>query len=384
MARVAPGDREAIREFTDGVRALRGFPMEVLAPRELVGLREGLRMLWSMRSGLLPMWRYGMSVAEFARRFSSPVLRRFVEHVFVPEMPAMFAMVVLAQLADGRLGGYRGGSLAFARAVERRYAGLGGEIACRSRVAKVLVENDRAVGVRLADGTEHHADVVVSAADGRSTIFDLLGGKYVDSAIRDRYARWPLFRPLVQASWGVADPLADREHSGAIFLGEPIRYGPLSCAGFHYRICNYDPSLAPPGKTVVQVLMETEWDWWAKLREDKAAYAAEKERLAAALFDRLSRHLPAAAGKVDVTDVATPYTFWRYTLNQRGAYEGWLPTVEATKASVARTLPGLGSFHMVGQWVTPGGGVPPALFIGRHLLQELCRAERRPFTASVP
>ena len=45
---------------------------------------------------------------------------------------------------------------------------------------EILVENDRATGVRLADGTEHHADVVVSAGDGRSTIFNLLAGRYVD------------------------------------------------------------------------------------------------------------------------------------------------------------------------------------------------------------
>ena len=44
---------------------------------------------------------------------------------------------------------------------------------------------DRVVGVRLEDGTEHRADIVVCAADGHRAIFDWLGGKYVDDEIRD-------------------------------------------------------------------------------------------------------------------------------------------------------------------------------------------------------
>ena len=47
-----------------------------------------------------------------------------------------------------------------------------------SRVEKILVEGDQAVGVRLADGSEHRAGRVISAADGYTTIFKMLDGKY--------------------------------------------------------------------------------------------------------------------------------------------------------------------------------------------------------------
>ena len=49
---------------------------------------------------------------------------------------------------------------------------------------KILVENGKAVGVRLEDGTEERADIVISAADGRATIFNMLDGKYVDEKIK--------------------------------------------------------------------------------------------------------------------------------------------------------------------------------------------------------
>ncbi|MEJ1730782.1 hypothetical protein SMA90_31120, partial [Escherichia coli] len=71
-----------------------------------------------------------------------------------------------------------------AEAAERRFLQLGGEMDYRARVTDILVENDRATGVRLADGREQPADVVVSAADGHATIFDMLKGRYVDDTVR--------------------------------------------------------------------------------------------------------------------------------------------------------------------------------------------------------
>jgi len=106
-------------------------------------------------------------MTEFSARFSDPLLRHaFSSVIDTLDLPAVTLMMILAFMHN-RDGGYPvGGSLEFARAIERRYLDLGGEIHYRSRVERILVENDRAVGVRLADGSEHRADVVISAADG--------------------------------------------------------------------------------------------------------------------------------------------------------------------------------------------------------------------------
>jgi phytoene dehydrogenase-like protein len=51
----------------------------------------------------------------------------------------------------------------------------GGEIRCDAPVARILVERQRVTGVRLAGGEEIRADRVVSAADPRHTLLDLVG-----------------------------------------------------------------------------------------------------------------------------------------------------------------------------------------------------------------
>ena len=54
---------------------------------------------------------------------------------------------------------------------------------------------------------------------------------------------------------------------------------------------------------------------------------------------RLEAHYPGLSAQVEMTDVATPYTTWRYTLNWRGVYEGWLPTGSQMMTALPRHCP---------------------------------------------
>ncbi|MGD9146297.1 MAG: NAD(P)/FAD-dependent oxidoreductase, partial [Anaerolineae bacterium] len=384
---LSPADARIVDELIAGGRAMQGLDMSELGlgkPPELMGVLDQLRDMWAMRGLLRHMiGKYNQPVADYVRKVRDPVLRACIERLFLPQVPVYFLFMLLALLADGQMGLIEGGSHDFVRAIEERYNALGGQITYRATVDKILVENDRAVGVCLTDGSEHHADAVVSAADGRSTIFQMLGGRYVNSKIRSRYSSWKTFDPLLMISYGVALEFPDEPPFATILLEEPLTIGSQRVDGMMVRTFNYSPRFAPPGKTVVQVEMETEWDHWNDLQEqDRARYDAEKERVAAEALQRLEAHYPGISAHVEVTDVSTPYTTWRYTLNHKGAWEGWLMTPEAIRTTIERTLPGLSNFYMAGQWVMPGGGVPPCLYSGRHAVQLLCRQDGKPFSTA--
>ena len=156
--------------------------------------------------------------------------------------------------------------------------------------------------------------------------------------------------------------------------------GSSEVAGIFLRILNYSPRFAPAGKTVVQVEFDANWDYWNGLQQqDRAAYEAEKERTADAVLERLEELYPGLSQQVEVANVATPYTIWRYTRNYKGAWGGWLLTGKLITARIERTLPGLRDFYMAGQWVTPGGSVPGGLYSGRHAVQLLCKRDGRRF-----
>ena len=384
-----PEDAQFAEELVAGARAMQGLDMSEVGlgkPPELAGMLDQIKDLWALRRSLrFFTGKYSQPVADYARDAHDARLRAFLGYLFMPEVPVYFVLMLLALLADGEMGLIEGGSLEFVSAIEQRYRQLGGQVAYRATVEEILVETsgqrDRAVGVRLADGSEHRAGAVVSAADGYSTIFKMLGGRYVDDKIRDRYETWPLFKPLLMISYGVARPFPDDPPFVTLALEHPFSIGEQPVEGFFLRIFSYSSRFAPPGKTVVQAELETEWDYWNNLqREARDRYDAEKERVAAEVLQRLERHYPGIASQVEVTDVSTPYTTWRYTLNHKGAWDGWLLTSEAMRAPVERTLPGLDDFYMAGQWVMPGGGVPPCLYSGRHAIQLLCRRDGKTFT----
>lgn len=384
----APEDCRTVDALIAGARAMQGLDMSEVGmgkPPELSSLLGQLKQYWGMRRLLRYMaGPYAKPVAEYVRDLRDPWLRECLKGMFLPEVPVWFLLMLLALLADGQIGLLDGASGDFVRSIEERYKALGGQVAYKATVEEILVEGSRAVGVRLADGSEHRADAVISAADGRSTLFELLGGRYVDAKTEQRYREWPLIRPTVTVSLGVAQTFPDEPWMSIVMLEQPLTVGAEVVRGLAVRIFNYSQRFAPPGKTVVQVSFETGWDFWSRLREDMPRYRAEKERVAAEVLERLEAHYPGIASQVEMIDVATPYTTWRYTRNYRGAYMGWLPTPKALTTQIGRTLPGLDGFYMAGQWVMPGGGVPPTLYSGRHAVELLCHHDGKPFVTASP
>jgi phytoene dehydrogenase-like protein len=124
-------------------------------------------------------------------------------------------------------------------------------------------------------------------------------------------------------------------------------------------------------------MVSTQYDWWATRG---TTYQLEKDRAAERIVAHIDRYLPGTKGNVEMTDVATPLTFWRSARAWRGAFEGWMPASNTLK-HVAKELAGLERFYMAGQWVEPGGGVPVATMSGRHVVEIMCRAMGRPFAA---
>jgi len=110
---------------------------------------------------------------DFAGRLKNPDLRANFSHL--GPFPMARTIELLGLLHSKSAGYVTGGTLALVRPIEKRYLELAVN-QFNSRVAKILVENNKAAGIRLADGTEHRTDYIISAGDGRTAIFEMLGG----------------------------------------------------------------------------------------------------------------------------------------------------------------------------------------------------------------
>lgn len=380
LLRRAPRDAMAIRDFADDVRSLSRFRM--LDPSEGPG-RNWLGLLEDLPR--LPLLRRlsRMSGADYGKRFSDPLLRHFFSSGDIGRMSAIAMLFSLGWMHARNAGYCLGGSQAIVRLIEDRIHRLGGKLRFNTKVAKILVEHGRAVGVQLTGGEAVPADWVISAADGHATLFDMLGGQYVDEARRERYATRPLFSSYLQVSLGLALNLHGQPPMLNLLLDRPLTLDPgteLDHVGF--RFFHFDPTLAPPGKTAVTSLLPTRnYAFWASLREtDPPAYHGEKHRVAEAVIRVLAKRVPGLETAIEVVDVSTPATVIRHTGNWQGTMEGWLVEPGDSWRPLANTLPGLERFLMVGQWVAPGGGLPSGPMTARPAVKAICRADHVPFT----
>lgn len=388
MIEIAPEDKDVIKEFINGIRAYTRFELPVDKAPELYGFVDGLKFIIKMLPSMLSVRKWDLiSTQDFATRFRNPLLREALLLPWLPEFPISFLLMTLAWMHKKVAGYPVGSSLAFSRNIEKRYRDLGGEIYYNKRVMKILIENDRAIGVRLEDGGEHRADYIISAADGNTTIFSMLDGRYADKKIKGYYESLPIFPPLIHVALGVNRSFEEIPHtvSGINF---PLRQ-PITIAGKEWRritvhFDNFDPTLAPAGKTVVKVLLFSDYAYWKSLREDIDRYNAEKEHIADQVVAMLDSRFPGLASKVEMRDVATPITFNRYTGNWQGTFEGWMIIPKTHSLRMSKTLIGLDNFYMAGQWVEPGGGLPPAAFSGRNVVQILCKRDKKPFVTTIP
>jgi phytoene dehydrogenase-like protein len=389
MRSIAPEDSAVIADFVKGLRDATRFSMPLDKPPELYNVFDISRAIFKMtpRTGFMRKWG-SISIQEFSKRFQNPFLRETLPLFFdLPDFPMMAMLMTLAWMHQKVAGYPVGGSLAFSRAIEKRYLDLGGEIHYKSRVAKILVEDNEAAGVKLVDGTEHRSDFVISAADGHATIFDMLDGKYVDDTVNGYYEKLPVFPCLIFIGIGTYRSFDDVP-SDISAINFPMK-SPLTIAGQRIerltaRIHNFDPTLAPEGKTVLTVFFGTVYDYWKELRKNIDVYTSEKEEIAKKIIEALDVRFPGLADKVEMYDVSTPVTFERYTGNWQGSYEGWLVTTKKLQLQMKKTLPGLDNFYMAGQWIAPGGGLPTSVMTGRHVVQMLCHKDRKRFITTVP
>ena len=392
MKELAPEDKEVIEEFTNGIRNCIDFPIPIEKAPDLFNFIDVIKLMRKMLPYLKVFKKWGkVTIQDVVPRFKNPFLREVFPYIFNLQNPPTFPMMaVLMTFAwmHQKMGAYPiGGSLELVRSIERRYLALGGKIHYKSKVVKILVQNNQAVGVRLADGSEHHCDIVISAADGHTTIFEMLDGKFINKKIQNNYNNLPTYKPLVYVGLGVARSFEDIPPTvtGIDFpLDKPIRIGKQERRRMSVQIYNFDPTLAPVGKTLMRVMYPCDYKYWKKLRQNPNRYKSEKENIAEEVIASLNQRFPGLTAQVEMIDVATPITFEHYTGNWKGSFQGWQESTKTLRMRMKKTLPKLKNFYMVGQWVEPGGSIPTSVMSGRNVTQIICKTDKKKFVSYNP
>jgi phytoene dehydrogenase-like protein len=387
----SPPDKEVIADFIDGIRMCLAFdqPSATTPFLSRIGKQVKLAAGFAINGSRMKRWM-NTTCGDFASRFKDPLLNKVFREIWGEKFSMLFMLFTFAYLHNRNAGYPLGGSMPMSKALEDRYKALAGTIHYNKPVKTIITENGRAKGIILEDGTEYHSSRVISAADGYTTIFKMLDGKFTDDKIRKMYDTWPIFPSLIFAGFGVNRRFDDIPKSVSGFgyaLKEPVEIADLTIDQLSVHLYHHDDSMAPEGKSALTVMLNSGYDYWKNLAADRKAYLAKKEEVGKILTALLEQRFPGISAQVEMIDIATPTTFERYTGNWKGTFEGWQITPEnagVVMKPLSQTLPGLNGFYMCGQWVEPGGGLPTGVMSARRLFKRICREDGKKFTATTP
>jgi phytoene dehydrogenase-like protein len=381
----APEDRKMILLLTKGIKKLLNIKLPVGKPPELMNMKDGITAGFQMIPYLRSLIKYvKISNGEFSAKLKNPLLKTAFEQAFIKEQPLLYTIMPFVWRHRKEMGYPKGGSVFIASQIEKRYKDLGGKINFNSKVGKITTENNRVTGIVLENGTKINADIVISAADGRSTIYNLLDGKYKDNKTTERYES-DIFETIDKTFYialGINKDFAAVPHKLYFPLKKSIHVDSLTDLT-HIEITHYcdDQNAAPAGKSLITMMPDAkDWEYWYDLRKaDKAKYDSEKQRIASEIIEALDERFGEIKKNVEMIDIATPASYIRYTGNWTGGQISWKATRKIFGKPTAWQIKNFTDFYMVGQWAAASGGLNNVVMMGNHLTQIICKKENVKF-----
>jgi phytoene dehydrogenase-like protein len=380
---LAPEDAGKIREMCNDMKKS-AFLQPFSDPPGLRKFGQSVKSMFAMMPVMILFMKYGRkSCVEYFNKlgFKNKFLNDSLVGMFGSRDFSALAFIMIFAWFNQKNAGYlKGGSLPFTERMTQRFLSLGGKLTTKSVVTKIMVENNIAKGVALADGTKISADYVISAADGYSTIFGMLNGKYLSRKISEAYEKWELFTPIVQVSFGINRKIESDVPSEMWKITDQEIGKTKTKNGYSFMNYSFDSTMAPEGKTVIVMRFDSEWDLWKDMEPDE--YKKEKAKIESDAKVLLEKRYSGITPYIEVCDIATPLTDVKYTGVWKGSYEGFMPSSKNLMNNLEQTIPGLKKFYMAGQWLFPGGGLPPAGQSGKWAIQFICKEEKTRFKVS--
>ena len=295
--------------------------------------------------------------------------------------PALYALIVEFERRWG-VHYARGGTGALVAAIGSLLERLGGRVHLSAEVDAITVDGGRATGIRLADGTEHRADVVVANADPGHTYGHLLRdtSRRWNPDIRVRRQRpsmslhvlylgadrqWP-DSPLTHHSI-----LMPRDHRTALRTVFGRRRGPVESTAedpflYVHVPSRTEASIAPPGCENMYVLVAA-----PPLAADDHSSPETVEDEAGAVREAVistleERYLPGLREHIVVEHAIGPDHFRDVLNTPRGSAFSLRPTLMQSgwfrPHNRSQDVRGL---YLVGAGTHPGAGVPAVLASGK-------------------
>lgn len=241
------------------------------------------------------------------------------------EDPAITYGIVFSNFMSKGVFTFRGGTDRLVELMEAEMLRNGVEIAKRTRIDQIMVENGHVTGV-VADGQETRARAVVSNSNLKRTLFNMVGEEHfsADFLAEAKKVRLNNSSTQVYLSIKPGETIDESRCGDLLFTSTAEKFDTqkLLSRDITSRTYSFYYPKTRPGVERYAVVASTNAHYsdWAKLSPEE--YEASKKSLIEETLDALEKYVPEIRRKVDWAEAATPLTFERYTLHQEGASFG--------------------------------------------------------------
>lgn len=290
--------------------------------------------------------------------------------------PSQLSFIYWATMLTGYLvdGAYycKGGFQQFANALVKGLTQNFGDILFKTKVEKVIVEQGKVQGVIINSGQCIDSDIVISNADMRQTIFEMIGAEYFPKRYIQRLKKMrhslSIFAVYLATDLQVQD--MDLAHETFCYQNDDHEknFAEVENAELSFLSITLptlvDASLAPKGEHLV--MLTTLFPY-----QSKEIWKDLKPVILEQMLDRAELYLPGLKDHLLFVDSGSPETMRRYTQNHQGAAYGWhVSPDQIGPGRVANKAP-IEGLHFAGHWSTPGGGVYGVSVSGMQTAQQI-------------
>ena len=390
LIEIAPEDTKKIKRMCNRIYLFQNMPLPIDMPVNTMKLWDFIKIGFNMIPYLFS-YLHGIttSTAKYCSQFKSPILKEAIFRIIGSNYNMYSTLYVYGTTALGNGGVPRGGSSSLINNMVSTYEELGGKINLCSDVKEIIVENGKAVGIRLKNGGEKRADYVIAACDPFHTK-TLLNGKYDFSKFEKRSMK-SKNNPLpscVLVSFAANKNELDNLKLTSTFEFETPEYkvGASTFKTVKIRNYSYDKHFIKDGKVLLNVLIpqyDDDYPVW-KAFTNRADYLKEKNRVANIVKEFIENRFPSLKNNLEIIDVVSPTTFTRYTNAFRGAYMPWALTSRNTMLLHNGKVKGVKNLVLSSQWTVMPGGLPVALMTGKFAIQRILKKEKKFYRITKP
>jgi prolycopene isomerase len=276
-------------------------------------------------------------------------------------------------MLDG--GYYPNGSIqALADVLTERYKEFGGEILFSAPAKKIKMKDNMVDGIELGRKGSFSSKFVISNADAKQTLLNLVGDTMIDNDIIDKLETLEPSLSMFLLYLGL-----NKQFSKRYSLHPDTNLWFLT----HYDVNKYyvsmiegdfenlDPFLIRLSSNNSMLMLVN-----APFK-DEDYWNANKRKLIDVFIRKIERIIPELSSYIEYKDAATPNTLFKWTLNYAGAAYGWagIPSQLAVTGFTQKTY--IENLYLTGHWTTLVQGVGGVAYLGRDTSARILKKETR-------